>query len=93
MERKKLELLVKQLSNENTNLRLRRCISCEKLEAQLIQVNLDLVRAGKNYEALQAEIAQLKEQAVRDNAELDRCYAELKCERKEKDNDNSATTN
>jgi hypothetical protein len=79
MERKKLELLVKQLSNENTNLRLRRCISCEKLEAQLIQVNLDLVRAGKNYEALQAE--------------LDRCYAELKCERKEKDNDNSATTN
>ena len=29
----------------------------------------------------QDENQRLKEQAVRDNAELDRCYAELKCER------------
>jgi hypothetical protein len=44
-----------KLKNENTNLRLRRCISCEKLKEQLVQANLDIIRLGKNKE-LNSEI-------------------------------------
>ena len=64
------ELKIRQLTNELTNLRLRENKERQGLLDQLLQANLDLVRAGKDLDRSDNMVANLQEQLVELRAEL-----------------------